>query len=50
MLNSFKIASIVTFLCIVFSVMAGYAISRFRGKVFSFYTTMMLLLQCFPAC
>ena len=48
MLNSFKIASIVTFLCIVFSVMAGYAISRFRGKVFSFYTTMMLLLQLFP--
>jgi len=48
MLNSFKIAGLVTLLCIIFSVMAGYAISRFRGRVFSFYTTMMLMLQLFP--
>lgn len=47
-LNSFFVAGVVTLLCILFSVMAGYAISRFRGKVFSFYTTLMLLLQLFP--
>ncbi len=48
MLNSFKISMIVTLLCIIFAVMAGYAISRFRGRVFSLYTTMMLMLQLFP--
>lgn len=48
MLNSFKIAMTVTLLCILFAVMAGYAISRFRGRVFSAYTTFMLILQLFP--
>jgi len=48
MLNSLKIALIVTLMCIVFAVMAGYAISRFRGKVFNAYTTFMLILQLFP--
>jgi len=48
MLNSLKIALIVTLMCIIFSVMAGYAVSRFRGAVFNAYTTFMLILQLFP--
>ncbi|NLC27478.1 MAG: carbohydrate ABC transporter permease [Campylobacteraceae bacterium] len=48
MLNSLKISLLVTCFCILFSVMAGYAISRFKGRVFSAYTTFMLILQLFP--
>jgi multiple sugar transport system permease protein len=48
MLNSMKIALIVTVACIIFSLMAGYAISRFKGRVFGLYTTFMLILQLFP--
>ena len=48
MFNSLKIALVVTILCILFAVMAGYAVSRFRGTVFSVYTTFMLVLQLFP--
>ena len=48
MINSLKISLIVIFFCIAFSVMAGYAISRFKGRVFSGYTTFMLILQLFP--
>ena len=48
MVNSLKIALIVTVACIIFSLMAGYAISRFRGRIFSLYTTFMLILQLFP--
>ena len=48
MLNSLKIALLVTLFCILFAVMAGYAVSRFRGAVFNAYTTFMLILQLFP--
>lgn len=48
MLNSLKIALLVTAFCILFAVMAGYAVSRFRGAVFNTYTTFMLILQLFP--
>jgi multiple sugar transport system permease protein len=48
MINSLKIALLVTAFCILFAVMAGYAVSRFRGAVFNAYTTFMLILQLFP--
>ena len=48
MWNSFKVSICVTILCILIAIMAGYAISRFRGRIFSAYTTFMLILQLFP--
>jgi len=48
-LNSIFVALTVTFCCIVIASMAGYALSRFRGKVFSGYAVLLLLLQMFPA-
>lgn len=47
--NSFKVSICVTVLCILIAIMAGYAISRFKGRVFNAYTTFMLILQLFPA-
>ncbi len=47
-LNSFYVSVVVTLACIVLAVMAGYAISRFKGRVFNAYTTFMLVLQLFP--
>ncbi|MDL2206393.1 carbohydrate ABC transporter permease [Eubacteriales bacterium OttesenSCG-928-N13] len=47
-INSFIVSIVVTVACIMFSVMAGYAISRFKGRVFNAYTTFMLVLQLFP--
>ena len=46
--NSAIIAITVTLLCILIASMAGYAISRFKGRVFSFYSMFLLLLQMFP--
>ncbi len=46
--NSAVVAVTVTVCCIMFAVCAGYAISRFRGVVFNFYSVFVLLLQMFP--
>jgi ABC-type glycerol-3-phosphate transport system permease component len=46
--NSLIVAFTVMLSCIVIASMAGYAISRFRGKFFNGYSTMLLLLQIFP--
>lgn len=46
--NSFYIAFIVTFACIVIASFAGYAISRFKGLVFGFYSMLLLALQMLP--
>lgn len=48
MLNSAVVAISVTIICIVIAALAGYAISRFRGRYFSFYSILLLLLQMFP--
>jgi len=48
LLNSLIVALATTFFCIVIAVIAGYALSRFRGKVFSGYAILLLLLQLFP--
>ncbi|MDL2294623.1 carbohydrate ABC transporter permease, partial [Ruminococcaceae bacterium OttesenSCG-928-D13] len=46
--NSMKIGLVVTLLVVVLAVMAGYALSRFKSKLFSGYLTGMLVLQMFP--
>lgn len=48
LLNSFYVSILVTLSCIFIAAMAGYALSRFRGKFFSGYSVFMLLLQMFP--
>ena len=48
MLNSNIVATVVTVTCIVIAALAGYAIARFRGRYFSFYSILLLLLQMFP--
>lgn len=47
-LNSAFVALTVTFLCIVVASMAGYALSRCKGKIFGMYGIFMLILQMFP--
>ncbi|MDR1904049.1 MAG: carbohydrate ABC transporter permease [Treponema sp.] len=47
--NSIIVAVFSTGFCIVIAIIAGYAISRFRGRIFSGYSIMLLMLQLFPA-
>ena len=47
-LNSIIVSISTTICCIIIAVIAGYALSRFRGKVFSGYSILLLLLQLFP--
>ncbi len=47
-INSLIVSTSVTLFCIAIASFAGYAISRFRGGVFSFYSTLLLMLQMFP--
>jgi ABC-type glycerol-3-phosphate transport system permease component len=47
--NSIIVALSTTICCIVIAIIAGYALSRFRGKVFSGYAILLLLLQLFPS-
>lgn len=47
-INSLIVSTSVTIFCIAIASFAGYAISRFRGGVFSFYSTLLLMLQMFP--
>jgi ABC-type glycerol-3-phosphate transport system permease component len=42
------LAAIVTFVCVFVASMGGYAICRFRGRIFSLYSMLLLLLQMFP--
>ncbi|MDR1030164.1 MAG: carbohydrate ABC transporter permease [Treponema sp.] len=48
-LNSVIVSVSTTICCIIIAVIAGYALSRFRGKVFSGYAVLLLMLQLFPA-
>jgi ABC-type glycerol-3-phosphate transport system permease component len=48
MLNSFIVSSITVVIVIVIATSAGYAISRFQGKYFSFYALMLLVIQMIP--
>ncbi|MDR0601443.1 MAG: carbohydrate ABC transporter permease [Treponema sp.] len=48
-LNSIIVAASATVFCIVIAVIAGYALSRFRGRVFSMYSILLLMLQLFPS-
>ena len=47
-LNSLIVAGSVTLICIIVASFAGYAISRFKGPYFKFYSILLLLLQMFP--
>jgi ABC-type glycerol-3-phosphate transport system permease component len=48
-LNSTIVTICTTILCVMVAIIAGYALSRFRGKVFSFYQVLLLMLQLFPS-
>jgi ABC-type glycerol-3-phosphate transport system permease component len=48
-LNSVTVAVSTTVCCIIIAVIAGYALSRFKGKIFSGYAILLLMLQLFPA-
>jgi ABC-type glycerol-3-phosphate transport system permease component len=47
--NSMIVTICSTILCVMVAIIAGYALSRFRGKVFSFYQILLLMLQLFPS-
>jgi ABC-type glycerol-3-phosphate transport system permease component len=47
--NSLRVAFTVTLICIVIASMTGYTLSRFRGRFFSVYGTLLLILQIFPS-
>lgn len=46
--NSFSISLITGLLCVGMAALAGYALSRFRGKIFSGFSTFLLMIQMFP--
>ncbi len=48
LLNSVIVSVVVTVVCIFCASMAGYAISRFKGRFFKYYSILLLLLQMFP--
>jgi ABC-type glycerol-3-phosphate transport system permease component len=48
-LNSVIVTICTTLLCVIVAIVAGYALSRFKGRVFSFYQVLLLMLQLFPA-
>lgn len=49
LMNTVVVAISSTLCCILIAVIAGYALSRFRGRVFSGYAVLLLLLQLFPS-
>ena len=49
LLNTIIVAFLVTLLCVALSSTAGYALSRARGKGYSLYTIMLLVLQMLPS-
>jgi ABC-type glycerol-3-phosphate transport system permease component len=48
-LNSVIVAVSSTVLCVLVAIIAGYALSRFKGRVFSGYSVLLLMLQLFPS-
>jgi ABC-type glycerol-3-phosphate transport system permease component len=48
-LNSIIVALSTTVFCIAIAIIAGYALSRFKGRFFSAYSVLLLLLQLFPS-
>lgn len=48
LLNSLRVALAVSVSCVIVASMAGYALSRCRGRVFDGYSILMLILQMFP--
>jgi ABC-type glycerol-3-phosphate transport system permease component len=48
-LNSVIVAVSATICCVIIAVIAGYALSRFKGGIFSGYSVLLLMLQLFPA-
>lgn len=46
--NSWIVAFYGTFFSIIVAAFAGYAISRFRGKILSLFSNSLLMLQMFP--
>lgn len=47
--NSLLISLFATVLSVLVASMAGYALSRFRGRFFSSYSALIFLMQMFPA-
>jgi ABC-type glycerol-3-phosphate transport system permease component len=47
--NSIVVAVTSVVFCILIAIIAGYALSRFRGRVFSAFSVLLLMLQIFPA-
>jgi ABC-type glycerol-3-phosphate transport system permease component len=47
--NSVIVSIATTVSCVIIAIIAGYALSRFQGKVFSGYAILLLLLQLFPS-
>ena len=47
-LNSLKIGLIVTCLCIILAVLAGYALSRYKSRMLGGFQIGLLVLQMFP--
>jgi ABC-type glycerol-3-phosphate transport system permease component len=48
-MNSVIVTISSTILCVLVAIIAGYALSRFRGRVFSGYSILLLMLQLFPS-
>lgn len=49
LVNSAIIAITVTIVCIIIASFGGYAVSRFKSRVFQTYSMILLVLQMFPA-
>ena len=49
LVNTIFVALIVTALCVAFSTMAGFGLSRCRGVLFDGYTMFLIILQMLPA-
>jgi len=47
-LNSVVVSSITTVMCIMVTLMTGYALSRFKNKVFRSFSVLLLILQMIP--
>ena len=46
--NSMKISLIVALLCVILACLAGYSLSRFKGRLFKLYGSGVMVLQMFP--
>lgn len=48
-INSLVISLVVTFVSVMVASMAGYALTRFRGRIFGMYKALLYLVQMIPA-